>query len=178
MNVVQIRPFLTTCGTFNRFIFQKNEHFSSLFFDFVSHFFEKSDIFVNKKKTHQNHQQIQSFMFFCVHFKFPLDIWYCFRWNVTKKYEFYMFSEYYYVSRLLEHTRVETKWLQDAFNVQILAYISKFAAQMSFSGNFRYDTRLLSRNNILDPDFFLRSNDVLKFRIFWSVLVTPPYIKS
>ena len=50
MNVVQIRPFLTTCGTFNRFIFQKNEHFSSLFFDFVSHFFEKSDIFVNKKK--------------------------------------------------------------------------------------------------------------------------------
>ena len=32
--------------------------------------------------------------------------------------------------------------------------------------------RLLSRNNIFDPDFFLRSDDVLKFRIFWSRLVT------
>ena len=57
--------------------------------------------------------------------------------------------------------------------------MSKFAAQMSFFQQIRYDIlsdRLLSRNNILDPDFFLRSNDVLKFRIFWSVLVTAYYI--
>ena len=37
--------------------------------------------------------------------------------------------------------------------------------------------RLLPRINSFDPDFFVRSDDVLKFRIFWSVLVTAPYIK-
>ena len=36
--------------------------------------------------------------------------------------------------------------------------------------------RLVSRNNIFDPDFFLWSDNVLKFRIFWSVLVTAYYI--
>ena len=36
--------------------------------------------------------------------------------------------------------------------------------------------RLLPRINSFDPDFFLRSDNVLKFRIFWSVLVTAYYI--
>ena len=36
--------------------------------------------------------------------------------------------------------------------------------------------RLSPRNNILDPDFFLRSDNVLKFRIFWSGLVTAYFI--
>ena len=36
--------------------------------------------------------------------------------------------------------------------------------------------RLLPRINSFDPVFFLRSDYVLKFRIFWSVLVTAYYI--
>ena len=46
-------------------------------------------------------------------------------------------------------------------------------------GEFRYDIlseRLLPRINSFDPDFFLRSDYVLKFRIFWSITGYCKYI--